>query len=83
MVYSPVSVCPSVCASSLDNSSYSFHQIVLKLGEQLDNEVVQGILFQGYSTPNFDSYYCFFFFFTVFETWLLFWITPTIFIRLG
>ena len=41
-----------------DNSSYSFHQIVLKLG-QLDHEVVQCILFWGYSTPNFDSYYTF------------------------
>ena len=38
----------------LDNSSYSFHPIRLKHGGQLDYEVMQGILFQGYSTPNFD-----------------------------
>ena len=37
----------------LDNSSYSFHRILLKLGGQLDHEVVQCILFQGYSTLNF------------------------------
>ena len=39
--------------------SYSFHWIMLILGEQLDHElseVVQGLLFQGYSSPNFDSY---------------------------
>ena len=37
-----------------DNSSYSFHRIMLKLGGKLDHEVIQHILFQGYSTPNFD-----------------------------
>ena len=37
-----------------DNSSYSFHQIALKPGGQLDHEAVQQILFRGYSTPNFD-----------------------------
>ena len=37
----------------LDNSSYSFHPILFKLGGQLDHEMVQCILFQGYSAPNF------------------------------
>ena len=49
-----MSVGPSVRTLFLDNSSYSFHRVALKLGGQLDHEVVQGILFQGYSTPNFD-----------------------------
>ena len=49
-----MSVGPSVHNLFLDNSSYSFHRIALKLGGQLDHEVVQLILFQGYSTPNFD-----------------------------
>ena len=49
-------VCPSICTSFLDNSSYSIHQVVLKLGGQLNYEVVQCIilLFRGYSAPNFD-----------------------------
>ena len=38
-----------------DNSSYSFHPIVLKHVGQLDYEAMQRILFQGYSTLNFDS----------------------------
>ena len=33
--------------------SFSFHQIRLKHGRQLDYEVMQRILFQGYSTKNF------------------------------
>ena len=36
------------------HSSYSFHRIMLKLGGQLDHEMVQGSLFRGYSTPSFD-----------------------------
>ena len=35
-----------------DESYYSFHQMRLKLVGQLDYEVVQGRLFQGYSIPN-------------------------------
>ena len=38
-------VCPFVCTSFGDNSSYSFHRIALKLGGQFDHEVIQGILF--------------------------------------
>ena len=38
----------------LDNSSYSFHLIRLKHSGQLDYEVMQGIMFQGYNSPNFD-----------------------------
>ena len=38
----------------MDNSSYSFHQVVLKLGGQSDHELVWRILFRGYRTPNFD-----------------------------
>ena len=34
-------------------NSYSFHQIGWKLGGQLDYEVVQCLLFRGYSAPNF------------------------------
>ena len=37
----------------LDNSFYNFHPVRLKHGGQLDYEVMQCILFQGYSTPNF------------------------------
>ena len=40
-----------------DNFSYSFHRMRLKLNGQLDYEVVQRILFRGYSIPNFDSHY--------------------------
>ena len=51
----PSGVYPSsVHTFFLDNSPYSFHRIVLKLYGQLDNEVVQHILFGGYITPNFD-----------------------------
>ena len=35
------------------DNSYSFHPIRLKHGGQLDCEVMQYILFQGYSTPKF------------------------------
>ena len=53
------SVCLSIRTSFKDNL-YSFHQIALKLGGQLDHKVVQCILFGGYNTPNFDkSYYIF------------------------
>ena len=38
-----------------DNSSYSFRPIGLKHGGQLDYEVMQRIVFQGYSAPNFDG----------------------------
>ena len=38
----------------LVDSSYSFHWIGLKLGRQLDFEMIQGLLFWGYSTPSFD-----------------------------
>ena len=34
------------------NSSYSLHPIKLKLVIQLDHDVVQHILFRGYSPPN-------------------------------
>ena len=61
-----------------DKSFYSLHRIALKLGRQLDHEVVQRMLFRGYSMLNFDSYfylfiYLFFFFFfffflTIFRT---------------
>ena len=40
--------CQSVCPFSLffmDNSSYSFHPIALKLGGQLDHEVIQSVVF--------------------------------------
>ena len=37
-----------------DNSSYNFHPIELKHGVQLYYEVTQRILFQGYSTQNFN-----------------------------
>ena len=53
-----MSVCTSVCLSvrtSFPDNSYSFHQIVLKLGGLLDHEMVQRILIRGYSTPNFDK----------------------------
>ena len=53
-VYPPVSVHPSVSASSPDNSSYSVHRIALKLGGQLNHEVVQRILIRGYAAQNFD-----------------------------
>ena len=44
-------------SSFLANSSYSFHQIGLKLfGGQLDHEVVQHILFRGHNTPKFDVF---------------------------
>ena len=36
---------------------YSFHWITLKPVGQLAHEVVQCILFRGYSTPNFDKSY--------------------------
>ena len=42
----------SVPNAFMDNF-YSFHRMVLKLGGQLDPEMIQRILFQGYSTPNF------------------------------
>ena len=54
MVYPQVSVPLSVCDSFMDNSTYEFHQITLKLGRQLDHEVIESIVFQGYSTSNFD-----------------------------
>ena len=41
----------------LDNYSYNFHQMRLKLNGQLDYEVIQHILFQGYSTSDFDKNY--------------------------
>ena len=56
----PSSVCPSIRTWFLDNSSYSFHQITLKLGGQLDYGVVQRILFRGDSTPDFDKSYYYF-----------------------
>ena len=59
MVYPLVSVCQSVHTSFLDNSSYNFHQITLKLGGQLHLNVLQSILFQGYRTRNIDSHYAF------------------------
>ena len=54
MVYPLVFILPSIRILFMDNSSYSFHQVVLKLGGQLDHELVWRILFRGYSTPNFD-----------------------------
>ena len=42
------------------NSSYSFHQNGLKLGGQLDHEMVLSILFRGYSKPKFDKNYHYF-----------------------
>ena len=36
------------------NSYYSFHRIGIKVGGQLDHEVIQRMLFRGYSTPNFN-----------------------------
>ena len=39
-----------------DDSSYGFHPIVLKHCGHLDYEVVQRILFPGYSTPHFDRF---------------------------
>ena len=50
----PSIVCSSVRTCFPDNSSYSFHWIMLKLCGQLDHEVLQRIFFQGYSTPSFD-----------------------------
>ena len=52
MIYPPVSVCPSVHTLFPDNSSYTFDWIALKLAGQLDHDMVQWILFRGYSTPN-------------------------------
>ena len=43
------------------NSSYSLHRIGLILDGQLDHEMVQGLLFQGYSTPSFDRVITIFF----------------------
>ena len=58
--FSPLVYVRSYVLSSFpDNSSYSFHWIALKLGGQLDHEMVQRLLFRGYSTPHFDSYYAF------------------------
>ena len=58
MVYLPVSVysqdCLSVRSLFPDNSFYSFHWNTSKLGGQLGYEVVQHILFWGFSIPNFD-----------------------------
>ena len=44
----------------------------MKLGGRLDHEVVQRILFRGYSTPKFDSHYAFL---TIFRLYLHFRIT--------
>ena len=41
-----LSVRPSVHTSFTDNSPYSFHWIALKLGGQLDHEVLRRILFE-------------------------------------
>ena len=43
---------PSVSKLFPANFSYSLHPIKLKLGIKLDHDVVQRILFQGYSPPN-------------------------------
>ena len=43
----------SVMTSFPANSSYSFHRIGWKLGRQLDYELVQFIVFQGYRTSKF------------------------------
>ena len=40
-----LSICLSIWILSPYNSSYSFHQIALELGGQLDHEMVQRILF--------------------------------------
>ena len=56
----PQGGCLFLHISLLDNSSYSFHWITLKLGGQIDHEVVHCILFRGYSTPNFDRVPIFF-----------------------
>ena len=45
MIDPPVSIRPSVRISFPDNSSFSFHQIALKFGGQLDYEGIQRILF--------------------------------------
>ena len=58
--YGYTSRCLSVHTSFLDNSSYSFHRITLKLGGQLNHEAVQRIFFRSYSSPNFDSVFTFF-----------------------
>ena len=48
------SVHPSFQTLFLDNSFYSFNWIALKRGGELDNKVIQHILFRGYSTSNFE-----------------------------
>ena len=48
--YAPLKI--SVDFSFPANSSYSLHQIKLKLGIYLDHDVAQRILFRGYSPPN-------------------------------
>ena len=42
--------------SFLANSSYSLRPIKLKLGMKLDHDVMQCILYRGYSPPNVCSY---------------------------
>ena len=41
--------------SFLDNSSNSFHPFKIKLGRDLDYELEQRILFQGYSQPDISG----------------------------
>ena len=48
--YTPLKI--SINFSFLANSSYSLHPIKLKLHVQLDHDVMQRILFRGYSPPN-------------------------------
>ena len=59
MVNSSVSVCPSVLHFQVTPPTV-FHCTMLTLCGQLEYKVIQRILFQGYSIPNFDkSYYAF------------------------
>ena len=48
----PSDASPSIRTSFPDNSSYTFHWIVLKLGGQLEHVAVQRILFRGYISLN-------------------------------
>ena len=52
---------------------------MLKFVGQLDHDVVQNILFRGYSTPNFEKLLRFL---MIFQADFCFLITPTVFIGL-
>ena len=57
-----------------------WHPIALKHSGQLDYEVMQRVLFRGYSTPNFDKTYSSL---KIIQAWFHFQLTPTAFIWSG